>query len=195
VTDHFLEVVDADALQRRIGELGGAITADYEGLNPVLVGVMKGAVPFLADLIRQLEMPHEIDFLLLTRFGDKGRVSLAMDTAISLEGRHVLLVEDIVDTGLTLSTLIRNLEVRRPATLKTVALFDKVARRIVDVPVEYRGFEIGDEFLLGYGLDWEGRYRNLPGVWAVMDMERLQDIHDTFPAVAFAAGDDREVHR
>lgn len=195
MTDHFLEVVDADALQRRIGELGGAITADYEGLNPVLVGVMKGAVPFLADLIRQLEMPHEIDFLLLTRFGDKGRVSLAMDTAISLEGRHVLLVEDIVDTGLTLSTLIRNLEVRRPATLKTVALFDKVARRIVDVPVEYRGFEIGDEFLLGYGLDWEGRYRNLPGVWAVMDMERLQDIHDTFPAVAFAAGDDREVHR
>lgn len=195
MTHHFLEVVDADALQRRIGELGGAITADYEGLNPVLVGVMKGALPFLADLIRRLEMPHEVDFLLLTRFGEKGRVSLAMDTAISLEGRHVLLVEDIVDTGLTLSTLIRNLEVRRPATLKTVALFDKVARRIVDVPVEYRGFEIGDEFLLGYGLDWEGRYRNLPGVWAVMDMERLQDLHHTFPAVAFAVGDGREAHR
>jgi hypoxanthine phosphoribosyltransferase len=195
VIDHFLEVVDAEALQRRTTELGEAITADYEGLNPVLVGVMKGALPFLADLIRQLEMPHEIDFLLLTRFGDKGRVSLAMDTAISLEGRHVLLVEDIVDTGLTLSTLIRNLEVRRPASLKTVALFDKVARRIVDVPVEYRGFEIGDEFLLGYGLDWEGRYRNLPGVWAFMEMERLQDLHDTFPAVAFAGSDDREVHR
>lgn len=195
MTDHFLEVVDADALQGRIGELGGAITADYDGLNPVLVGVMKGALPFLADLIRRLEMPHEVDFLLLTRFGEQGRVSLAMDTAISLEGRHVLLVEDIVDTGLTLSTLIRNLEVRRPATLKTVALFDKVARRIVDVPVEYRGFEIGDEFLLGYGLDWEGRYRNLPGVWAVMDMERLQDLHDSFPAVAFAVGDGREVHR
>jgi len=195
VIDPFLEVVDAGALQRRTRELGEAITADYEGLNPVLVGVMKGALPFLADLIRQLEMPHEVDFLLLTRFGDKGRVSLAMDTAISLEGRHVLLVEDIVDTGLTLSTLIRNLEVRRPATLKTVALFDKVARRIVDVPVEYRGFEIGDEFLLGYGLDWEGRYRNLPGVWAVMEMERLQDLHDTFPAVAFAVSDGREVHQ
>jgi hypoxanthine phosphoribosyltransferase len=113
-----------------------------------------------------------------------------MDTAISLEGRHVVIVEDIVDTGLTLSTLIRNLEVRRPASLKTVALLDKVARRIVDVPVEYRGFEIGDEFLLGYGLDWEGRYRNLPGIWAVMDMERLQDLHETFPKVVFAAVSD-----
>jgi len=182
----YLEVVDAEALQRRISELGAAITDDYEGLNPVVVGVMNGAVPFLADLTRQLRIPHELDFLLLTRFGEEGRVSLAMDTSISLEGRHVLLVEDIVDTGLTLSTLLRNLEVRRPASVKTVALLDKVARRIVDVPVEYRGFEIGDEFLLGYGLDWEGRYRNVPGLWAVMDMARLKDLHETFPAVAFA---------
>lgn len=188
MSGHYLEVVDAEALQRRIRELGVAITEDYQGLNPVVVGVMHGAVPFLADLIRQLRMPHEVDFLLLTRFGEEGRVSLAMDTAISLEDRHVLLVEDIVDTGLTLSTLLRNLEVRNPATLKTVALLDKVARRIVDVPVQYRGFEIGDEFLLGYGLDWEGRYRNLPGLWAVMDMERLHDLHDTFPPVVFGDG-------
>jgi len=190
VTDHYLEVVDPESLQRRISELGAAITADYEGLNPVLVGVMNGAIPFLADLIRRLRISHEVDFLLLTRFGEKGRVSLAMDTAISLENRHVLIVEDIVDTGLTLSTLLRNLEVRRPASLRTVSLLDKVARRIVEVPVEYRGFEIGDEFLLGYGLDWEGRYRNLPGLWAVMDMERLQDLHETFPAVVFG-GDAR----
>lgn len=189
MTDHFLEVVDAEALHRRIGELGSALGADYEGLNPVLVGVMNGALPFLADLIRSLSIDHEVDFLLLTRFGERGRVSLAMDTAISLEDRHVLIVEDIVDTGLTLSTLRRNLEVRRPASLKTVALLDKVARRIVDVPVEYRGFEIGDEFLLGYGLDWEGRYRNLPGLWAVMDMDRLQDLHETFPKVVFTAPD------
>ena len=185
----YLEVVDADALRRRICELGATIATDYSGMNPVLVGVMKGCLPFMADLIRCIDEPHEVDFLLLTRFGSKGRVAVAMDTAISLEGRHVLLVEDIVDTGLTLSTLLRNLAVRRPATLKTVALLDKVPRRIVDVPLEYRGFEIGDEFLLGYGLDWEGRYRNLPGLWAVMDMERLQDLHETFPGEAFARGD------
>jgi hypoxanthine phosphoribosyltransferase len=189
VTDHYLEVVDPESLQRRIGELGAAITADYGGMNPVLVGVMNGAIPFLADLIRRLRMAHEVDFLLLTRFGEQGRVALAMDTAISLEDRHVLLVEDIVDTGLTLSTLMRILEVRNPASVKTVALLDKVARRIVEVPVEYRGFEIGDEFLLGYGLDWDGRYRNLPGLWAVMDMERLHDLHETFPQIVF--GGDR----
>ena len=186
MNDHFLEVVDAEALQRRIAEIGAEIAADYAGLNPVLVGVMNGALPFIADLIRSLEVPHEVDFLLLTRFGSKGRVSLAMDTAISLENRNVLIVEGLIDTGLTLSTLLRNLAVRSPASVRTVALLDKVARRIVDVPVEYRGFEIGDEFLLGYGLDWEGRYRNLPGLWAVMEMERLQDIHETFPRIAFA---------
>ena len=182
---HYLEVVTPDALQRRICELGAEISVDYQDQNPVLVGVMKGAIPFIADLIRCIDEPHEVDFLSLTRFGSKGRVAVAMDTAISLEDRHVILVEDIVDTGLTLSTLRRNLAVRSPASLTTVALLDKVPRRIVDVPVEYRGFEIGDEFLLGYGLDWEGRYRNIPGLWAVMDMDRLQDLHETFPDVAF----------
>ncbi|MDX2468070.1 MAG: hypoxanthine phosphoribosyltransferase [Acidimicrobiia bacterium] len=182
----YLEVVDADALANRVAELGAAIAADYAGLNPVVVGVLKGSVPFMADLTRSINQPHEVDFLLLTRFGSEGRVSVAMDTAISLEGRHVLLVEDIVDTGLTLSTLRRNLAVRDLASLNTVALLDKVPRRIVEVPLEYRGFEIGDEFLLGYGLDWNGRYRNLPGLWAVMDMDRLEDLDKTFPQVAFA---------
>ena len=126
---HYLEVVDAEALERRICELGADISADYAGRNPVLVGILKGSIPFIADLIRCIEEPHEVDFLLLTRFGSKGRVAVAMDTAISLEGRHVLLVEDIVDTGLTLSALRRNLEVRRPASLSTVALLDKVPRR------------------------------------------------------------------
>ena len=181
----YLEVVEAEAIARRVCELGAAIASDYAGLNPVLVGVLKGSVPFIADLVRCIDERHEVDFLLLTRFGSKGRVAVAMDTAISLEGRHVLLVEGIVDTGLTLSTLRRNLEVRNVASLKTVALLDKVPRRIVDVPLEYRGFEIGDEFLLGYGLDWNGRYRNLSGLWAVMDMERLQDLDETFPQVAF----------
>lgn len=190
MSEPYLEVVDAAALARRVSELGEAIAADYADLNPVLVGVLKGAVPFIADLSRAIDVPHEIDFLLLTRFGSKGRVSVAMDTAISLEGRHVLIVEDIVDTGLTLSALRRNLTVRRPSSLKTVALLDKVPRRIVEVPVEYRGFEIGDEFLLGYGLDWEGRYRNLGGLWVVMDMEMLQDLDKTFPDAAFLERDD-----
>lgn len=185
VADPYLEVVDRAAIEKRVGELGRAIAADYEGLNPVLVGVLKGCVPFLADLIRAIEIPHEVDFLLLTRFGEKGRVSVAMDTAISLEGRHVVLVEGIVDTGLTLSTLLRSLSVRDVAGVKTVALLDKVARRIVDVPVDYRGFEVGDEFLLGYGLDWRERYRNLPSLWAVMDMQLLSDLDATFPSVAF----------
>lgn len=189
----YLQVVDAGALERRICELGSSIAEDYAGRNPVLVGVLKGCIPFLADLIRCIDEPHEVDFLLLTRFGSKGRVGVAMDTAISLEDRHVLVVEDIVDTGLTLSALRRNLEVRRPASLSTVALLDKVPRRIVDVPLEYRGFEIGDEFLLGYGLDWDGRYRNLPGLWAVMDMERLHDLHDTFPQSAFAASGETDI--
>lgn len=185
----YLEVVTADALSKRVCELGAAIAKDYAGMNPVLVGVLKGSVPFLADLIRCIDEPHEVDFLLLTRFGSKGTVAVAMDTAISLENRHVLLVEDIVDTGLTLSTLRRNLGVRNLASLKTVALLDKVPRRIVEVPLEYRGFEIGDEFLLGYGLDWNGRYRNLPGLWAVMDMDKLQDLDESFPAVAFTGAD------
>jgi hypoxanthine phosphoribosyltransferase len=185
LSDPYLEVVDATALRKRVAELGTAIANDYVNLNPVLVGVLKGSIPFLADLTRSIAVPHEVDFLLLTRFGSKGRVSVAMDTAISLEGRHVILVEDIVDTGLTLSALRRNLGVRDLASLKTVALLDKVPRRIVDVPVEYRGFEIGDEFLLGYGLDWDGRYRNVPGLWAVMDMDRLEDLDRTFSEVVF----------
>ncbi len=185
MNDPYLEVVDATSIARRVAELGEAIGADYNGKNPVLVGVLKGSIPFLADLIRTIATPHEVDFLLLTRFGERGRVSVAMDTAISLEDRHVIVVEDIVDTGLTLSALLRNLSVRNPASLRTVTLLDKVPRRIVDVPVDYRGFEIGDEFLLGYGLDWEGRYRNLPGLWAVMDMERLSNLDASFPDVAF----------
>lgn len=185
MSEPYLEVVGAEDLQRRVRELGASITEDYAGLNPVLVGVLKGAVPFLADLVRNVEIDHEVDFLLLTQFGERGRVALAMDTAISLEGRHVVLVEDLVDTGLTLSALRRYLGVRDLESLSTVALLDKVPRRIVEVPVDYRGFEIGDEFLLGYGLDWEGRYRNLPGLWAVMDMARLADIDASFPAIAF----------
>ena len=114
-----------------------------------------------------------------------------MDTLHPLENRHVVLVEDIVDTGLTLSTLRRLLEARRPASLKVVTLLDKAARRITEVELEYRGFEVGDEFLLGYGLDWEGRFRNVRSLWAVLDIGRFQEDPDLFTQEVFAEGSDR----
>ena len=173
MSEPFIEVVSEDQLQRRVSELGAQVAMDYSGLKPVVVGVLKGCLPFLADLARRIDEPIEVDFLSLTRFGETGHVSIAMDTTTSLNDRHVIIVEDIVDTGLTLRALRRLIEVREPASLRTVALMDKVLRRIVDVPVEYRGFEVGDEFLLGYGLDWEGWYRNVRSLWAVMDLAEL----------------------
>lgn len=183
--DPFAEVITAEALRSRIEELGAQLAEDYRGREPVMVGVMHGSLPFLADLVRHMPITLEIDFLALSRFGEGGKVRIAMDTAISLEGRDVVIVEDIVDTGLTLSYLRRLLETRDVASLATVTLFDKAPRRIVDVPLEYRGFEIGDEYLLGYGLDWEGKYRNLRSVWVVLDFGVLQENPDDLAARVF----------
>ncbi len=184
------EVIDRPTLHARVAELGAEIRADYAGREPVLLGVLNGAVPFLADLSRQLPPQLDIDFLSLTRFGREGRVNIAVDSATSIAGRHVVLVEDIVDTGLTLSYLRGLLSTRQPASLATVTLLDKQTRRIVDVPLEYRGFEVGDEFLLGYGLDWEGRYRNLPSLWAVLDLAAFQADPDVVTREAFAGPPD-----
>ena len=164
------EVITEGELAARIGELGEAISQDYEGRRPVLVAVLTGALWFVADLARAITIPVEVDFLALNRFGEGGRIRLAMDTGISLADRDVILVEDIVDTGLSLTALRRLLLERQPASLATAALLDKVSRRLVEVPLEYRGFEVGDEFLLGFGLDWEGRYRNLRSIWSVLDL-------------------------
>ena len=163
------EVVTADAVTARVAELGAQISEDYAGQTPVVVGVLNAALLFMADLVRALQVNHEAEFLAVSRFGEGGRVRIAMDTSVSLQGRHVLLVEDLVDTGLTLSFLRELFETRHVASLRTVTLIDKAPRRIVDVPLEYRGFEVGEEFLLGYGLDYGGRYRNLPSLWAVLD--------------------------
>jgi hypoxanthine phosphoribosyltransferase len=163
------EVVPAADVIARVAQLGAEISADYEDKTPVVVGVLNAALLFLADLVRALDVPHEVEFLAVTRFGEGGRVRINMDTSISLQGRHVLLVEDLVDTGLTLSFLRELFETRQVASLRTVTLLDKAPRRIVEVPLEYRGFEVGEEFLLGYGLDHGGRYRNLPSLWAVLD--------------------------
>ena len=184
----FVEVVTEAAIQERVAQLGAEISADFAGRQPVVIGVLKGSLPFITDLSRHLPYRIEVDFLSLTRFGREGRVSVDMDSSIPLTGRDVLIVEDIVDTGLTLSTLRRMLEARAVASVSTVALLDKAPRRIVDVPVEYRGFEVGDEFLLGYGLDWKGRYRNVRSLWAVMDLPLLRERPDAFAELVFPTG-------
>lgn len=161
-------LVEEDVLQRRIAELGAEISADYAGRELLLVGVLKGAVFFLADLMRRLTVPCEIDFMAISSYGastdSSGVVRILKDLDINIEGRHVLVVEDIIDSGLTLSYLVRNLEAREPATLEVCALLTKPERREMDVPVRYVGFEIPNRFVIGYGLDFAERYRNLPYV-------------------------------
>ena len=169
-------LIEEEDLQRRIGELGTEISADYEGRDLLLVGVLKGAVFFLADLMRHLTVPCEIDFMAISSYGastdSSGVVRILKDLDINIEGRDVLVVEDIIDSGLTLSYLIRNLESRNPGSLEICALLTKPARREIEVDVRYTGFEIPNEFVIGYGLDYGERYRNLPYV-AVLDPEAV----------------------
>jgi hypoxanthine phosphoribosyltransferase len=163
------EAITTVELADRVAELGRAIASDYERCFPVLVAVLLGSLPFLADLTRAISIPVEVDFLSLSRFGGGGRIRLGMDTSVTLSGRHVILVEDIIDTGLTLTVLRRMMQDRGAGSVATCALLDRSARRLVDVPLEYRGFQVGDEYLIGYGLDYRGRYRHLPSVWAMLD--------------------------
>lgn len=179
------EVIREVDLSTRIRELGEAISADYEGRRPVLVAVLTGAIPFLADLIRAIDIEMEVDFLALNRFGESGRIRIAMDTLIPLTDRHVILVEDIVDTGLSVTVLRRMIKDRGVASLAVATLLDKTSRRLVEVPLEYRGFEVGDEFLVGYGLDYQGVYRNLRSIWAVMDFAGFQDDPGALARLAF----------
>ena len=159
-------VFDAEAIGRRVGELAREIEADYRGRLPVLIGVLKSSAIFLADLARAIRMPVEFDILAIssyTRASERGGgVRFETDASMPLEGRHLIVVEDIVDTGLTLQYVLRNLGVRLPASIAVCSLLDRPHRRIVDVPLRYRGFEIGDEFLVGYGLDYREAYRHLP---------------------------------
>jgi hypoxanthine phosphoribosyltransferase len=161
-------LIGAEELQARIRELGEEVSADYVGRDLLLIGVLKGAVFFLADLMRQLSVPCEIDFMAISSYGastdSSGVVRILKDLDINIEGRNVLIVEDIIDSGLTLSYLMRNLESREPASLEVCCLLTKPGRREVDVPVRYVGFEIPNKFVIGYGLDFAERYRNLPYV-------------------------------
>ena len=161
-------LIDEATLQGRIAELGDEISADYAGRELLLIGVLKGAVFFMADLMRRLDMPCEIDFMAISSYGaatdSSGVVRILKDLDILIEDRHVLVVEDIIDSGLTLSYLVRNLEARNPASLEICALMTKPERREIDVDVRYVGFEIPNRFVIGYGLDFAERYRNLPYV-------------------------------
>src|SRR3989475_10586035 len=171
-------LIEETALQSRIVELGAEISADYTGRDLLLIGVLKGAVFFMADLMRTLTIPCEIDFMAISSYGaqtdSSGVVRILKDLDINIEGREVLVVEDIIDSGLTLSYLMRNLEAREPASLEVCALLTKPERREIDVPVRYIGFEIPNRFVIGYGLDFADRYRNLPYV-GVLDSELVPE--------------------
>jgi hypoxanthine phosphoribosyltransferase len=161
-------LIEPEALRVRVAELGEELSAYYEGRDLLLIGVLKGAVFFMADLMRHLTVPCEVDFMAISSYGaqtdSSGVVRILKDLDINIEGRHVLVVEDIIDSGLTLSYLMRNLESREPASLEVCALLTKPARREIDVPVRWIGFEIPNRFVIGYGLDFAERYRNLPYV-------------------------------
>jgi len=167
-------LVSAEDLQRRVGELGREISHDYRPQPPdppralLLVGVLKGAVFFLSDLMRFIDVPVEVDFMAVASYGSatdsSGVVRILKDLDVAIEGRDVLIVEDIVDSGLTLQYLMRNLGSRNPRSLEVCALLTKPARRKVDLPTRYVGFEIPDRFVVGYGLDYAERHRNLPFV-------------------------------
>jgi hypoxanthine phosphoribosyltransferase len=158
-------LVSSEDLQRRVTELGAEISSDYEGRDLVMIGVLKGAVLFIADLMRKLTVPCEVDFMAVSSYGSatdsSGVVRILKDLEAPIEGRDVLIVEDIIDSGLTLQYLIRNLRARTPGSLEVCALLTKPARRRVELPIRYVGFEIPNRYVIGYGLDYAQRYRNL----------------------------------
>ncbi len=165
-------LVTEEDLERRVAELGAEITRDYRGRDLILIGVLKGAVPFIADLMRSLEIDCEVDFMAVSSYGSStdssGVVRILKDLDATIEARDVLLVEDIIDSGLTLHYLMKNLRARSPASLEVCALLTKPERRRIDLPIRYVGFEIPNLFAIGYGLDYGQRYRNLRHV-AVLD--------------------------
>jgi hypoxanthine phosphoribosyltransferase len=161
-------LLSAEALQARVAELGRQLSADYAGRDPVLVSVLKGSIVFLADLIRSMEIPLSVDLMEVSSYGagteTSGQVRILKDLSRSIEGREVIVVEDIIDTGLTLNYLLRYLGERNPASMRVCCLLDKPARRLAEIEIDYRGFTIPDRFVIGYGLDYDERYRNLPYV-------------------------------
>jgi hypoxanthine phosphoribosyltransferase len=161
-------LLDSEKIQQRVRELGAQITADYEGKSPVLIAILKGASIFHADLVRAIDLPVSFDFMAVGSYGastqSSGEVRILKDLDQSIEGKDVILVEDILDTGLTLNYLSHNLQNRGPKSIKIAVLLNKPSRRLVEVPADYVGFDIPDDFVIGYGLDFDQKYRNLPEV-------------------------------
>lgn len=168
-------LLSEEQIRTRIAVLGEQITRDYAGLNPLLIGVLKGALFFLSDLMRAIDTRLSLEFMAISSYGSStrtsGEVRIMKDLDVPIEGRHILVVEDIVDTGLTLSYLLANLHARGAASVKLAALLDKYERRQKEVPIDYLGFQIPDEFVVGYGLDFAERYRNLPFIAVLKNPE------------------------
>lgn len=164
-------LISAEDIADAVARLGAEITEDYRGRDLVLITVLKGGLIFLADLCRHVELPHSMDFMAVSSYGPgaAGSVRITKDLDDSIEGRDVLMIEDIIDTGLTLNYLLRVLRARKPASLAVCTLLDKDVRRLIDLPIEYRGFSVPDRFLVGYGLDLQGVWRNLPYVATLHD--------------------------
>jgi hypoxanthine phosphoribosyltransferase len=167
-----------EEIRRRIEEVGRSITGDYEGRAPVMISVLKGGSVFLSDLIREIGLPLSIDYMSISRYGgateSMGRVRIVKDLDADIGDRDVIIVEDIVDTGLTLGYLISVLESRNPASIQVCALLDKSARRIAPREIRYRGFDCPDVYVVGFGLDFQERYRNIPDLLAVQDFAALE---------------------
>ncbi len=169
-------LIPEDVLQRRVAELGAEISADYQGQDLLLICILRGGVVFLTDLMRHITVPHAIDFMAVSSYGSgvrqsSGNVRITLDLSSSIEDRNVLLVEDIIDSGNTIASVLELLEARHPKSLRVCTLLDKAERREVVVPIHYRGFSIPDKFVFGYGLDLDELYRNLPFI-AVVDLDR-----------------------
>lgn len=172
-------LIDQDRLQRRVAELGAEISRDYDGMDPHLICILRGGVMFLVDLMRSLTVPHSIDFMAVASYGagardSTGQVRITLDLTSTIENRHVLLVEDIIDSGRTIASVLELLSTRRPKSLRVCALLDKAERREAVVPIHYRGFSIPNRFVFGYGLDLDEFYRNLPFVGVAQPDKVLQ---------------------
>jgi hypoxanthine phosphoribosyltransferase len=161
-------LIPSEDIQRKVNQIGQMISRDYLGRSPLLVGVLKGVLFFMADLLRSITIPTEIDFIAVANYSaetrEQGVVRLVKDLEIPIADRHVLFVEDVIDTGLTLNYILQSLRARQPASLEVCVLFNKPDHRLIEIPLKYKGFDLPDRFVVGYGLDYKEKYRNLPFV-------------------------------
>lgn len=167
VYDSLKEILFSEQqIKEKVKELGDQISTDYQGRNPLFVGILKGVFIFMADLLRAVKINCEVDFMAISNYNhqirSQGVVRIVKDLDLPIQGRHVVFVEDVIDTGLTINYLLRNLKERSPASLEVCTIFNKPAHRLVEIPIKYKGFDLPDRFVVGYGLDHSEKYRNMP---------------------------------